>query len=128
MIINLHDLNSHLNPESIIITKDYIEKYSNKTPKPVFFQHEQDIILSQSKYTVTSFIDFGPYKNISNLLTHAGNLQQELDKYVSVKAYTPYKGTTIIPEEIRITSFQTILIDCSAEIQLITNIINTSRI
>ena len=78
LLINVHTLNSHLNPENTIITKVFIEKYSNKTPKPVFFQCKQDIILSWSKYTITSFIDFGPYKNIfSNLLTDAGNLQQE---------------------------------------------------
>ena len=45
-LINVHNLNSHLNPENMIITKDIIEKYSNKTPNPVFFQCEQDIILS----------------------------------------------------------------------------------
>ena len=33
-LINVHYLNSHLNPENTIITKDYIEKYSNETPKP----------------------------------------------------------------------------------------------
>ena len=37
-LINVHNLNSHLNPENTIITKVFIEKYSNKTPKPVFFQ------------------------------------------------------------------------------------------
>ena len=26
---NVYDLSSHLNPENTIITKDYIEKYSN---------------------------------------------------------------------------------------------------
>ena len=46
LLIDIHNLNSHLNPENTIITKDFIEKYSNKTPKPVFFQCEQDIILS----------------------------------------------------------------------------------
>ena len=77
LLINVHNLHSHLNPENMIITKDFIEEYSNKTPKPVFFQCEPDIILFQSKYTVASFIDFGSYKNVfSNLLTYAGNLQQ----------------------------------------------------
>ena len=79
LLINIHNLNSHQNPENTIITKYFIEKYSNKAPKLVFFQCEQVIILSQSKYTVASFIDFGPYKSIfSNILTYAGNLQQEL--------------------------------------------------
>ena len=32
---------------------------------------------------------------------YAGSLQQELDKYGNVNAYTPYKGTTITPEEKR---------------------------
>ena len=46
-----------------------------------------------------------------------------------MKAYTPHEDTHITPEEKRrITSFCTILIECSAEIELITNIINTSRI
>ena len=31
-LINVHNLNSHLNPENTVITKDNIEKYSNKTP------------------------------------------------------------------------------------------------
>ena len=74
LLNNVHDLNSHLNPENTIITKDYIEKYSNKTPKPVFFQHEQDIILPWSKYTVTSFIDFGPYKFFLNFLKNSCDL------------------------------------------------------
>ena len=79
---------------------------------------------------IAGFIDFGPYKNIfSNLLTYAGNLQQELIKYVNVKAYNPYKGTSSTPEERRrMPSFHTILLEYSAEIELITNIINTSRI
>ena len=37
LLTTVHDLNSHVNPENTIITKDYIEKYSNKSPKPVFF-------------------------------------------------------------------------------------------
>ena len=130
-LINIHNLNSHLNPENMIITKDFIEKYSNKTPKPVFFQHEQDIILSPSKYTVTSFIDLGPYKNIfSNLLPYAGNLQQELHKYATMKDYTPYnKDRPSSPEEkSRTVSFHAILIECSAKTELIANIINTLRI
>ena len=129
-LINVHNLNSHLNPENTIITKDYIKRYSNKTPKPVFFQCEQDIILSQTKYTVTSFIDFGPYKNIfSNLLTYAGNLQQEMHKHASMKAYTSHEDIPITPEEKRRkTSFHAILIEYSAELELTTNIINTSRI
>ena len=65
LLINKYNLNSHLCTENTIITKDFIDKKLKKNPKPVFFQGEQDIILSQSKYTVTSFIDFGPYKNIS---------------------------------------------------------------
>ena len=31
LLINVHGLNSHLNPDTVI-TKDYIENYSNKTP------------------------------------------------------------------------------------------------
>ena len=38
LLINIHNLNSHISPENMIISKDFIEKYSNKTPKPVFFQ------------------------------------------------------------------------------------------
>ena len=120
-LINVHNLNSHLNPENMIITKDFIERYSNKTPNLVFFQHEQDIILSWSKYTVTSFIVLWPYKNIfSNLLTYTGNLQQELHKCASMKAYTTHEDAPITPEEKRrITSFHTILIACIGEIELI---------
>ena len=125
-IINVHNFNSHLNPENTVINKDYTEKYSNKTPRPIFFQGEQDILLSQSKYTITSFIDFRPYKNIfSNLLTYAGNLQQELNKYTNVKSYNPFKGRTITPEERRrINSVHSILLECSAEVELIANIIH----
>ena len=46
LLINVCNLNSHLNPENMMITEDFIEKYSNETPKPVFFQCEQNIILS----------------------------------------------------------------------------------
>ena len=60
---------------------------------------------------------------------YAGNLQQELNKYTNVKVYNLYKGTTITPEEKRrINSFHSILLECSAEFELIANIINTSRI
>ena len=46
-----------------------------------------------------------------------------------MKAYTPHDDTPIPPEEKRrITSFHTIVIECSAEIELIMNIKNTSRI
>ena len=45
-----------------------------------------------------------------------------------MKAYNPHEDTPITPEEKKIiTSFHTILIDCSAKIELIANI-NTSRI
>ena len=100
------------------------------TPKLVFFQCEQDIILSQSKYTVTSFIDFGPYKNIfSVLLTYTGKLQQELHKYASMKSYTLHEDTPITPEEKRrITSYNVIWREYSAECELIVTIINTSRL
>ena len=37
LLINVHSLNSHLNQKNMIITKDFMGKYSNKTPKPVFF-------------------------------------------------------------------------------------------
>ena len=80
---------------------------------------------------VYSFIDFGPYKNIiSNLLTYTGNLQQEFHKYATMKDYTPYnKDRPSTPEEkSRIISFYAISIMYSAEIELIVNIINTSRI
>ena len=83
-LINVHNLNSYLNPENMIITKDYIEKYSNITPKPVSFQCEEDINLSWSKYTVTSSIDFGPYKIFSLIYWLSSNLQQELLKYASM--------------------------------------------
>ena len=46
-----------------------------------------------------------------------------------MKAYTPHEDTPITPEEKRrITSFHAILVECSAGIELITNIINASRI
>ena len=69
------------------------------------------------------------YKDIfSNLLTYTDNLQEELLKYASRKVYTPYNvNRPITPEEKgRITPFDTILIQCSAEIELISNIVNTS--
>ena len=46
-----------------------------------------------------------------------------------MKDYTLHKDTPITPEEKRrITSFHAILIDCSAELGLITNVINTSAL
>ena len=49
--------------------------------------------------------------------------------YASMDAYSPHKDTPITPEENSIiTSFHTILVEWSAEIELIANIINKSRI
>ena len=76
-----------------------------------------------------SLIDFGPYKNIfSNLLTYAGNLQQELHRYASMKVNAHYNKNrcTTSEEKGTLSSFHIIPIECSAEIDLIANIINTS--
>ena len=98
LLINIHNLNSHLIPENTITTEEFIEKYSNKTPNPVFFQHEQDIILSQYKYMVTSLIDFGSFKNIfSKLLTYTGNLQQKFHRYASMKVYSRIIKIDLLP-------------------------------
>ena len=57
---------------------------------------------------------------------YTGNLQQELHRYASMKVYATYnkKRPTIPEEKGRITSFYTILTECSAEIELIANICN----
>ena len=38
-LTQLHDLNPHLNLENSVITEDFIQWFSNKTPQPVFFKN-----------------------------------------------------------------------------------------
>ena len=57
----LHDLNAHLSLENSVITEDFIQQFSSKTPQSIFFKRLHDITL-RSQYRVTSFIDFSPYK------------------------------------------------------------------
>ena len=46
-----------------------------------------------------------------------------------MKAHTSHEVAPVAPEEKRrVTSFHTILIECSAECEMIANIINTSRL
>ena len=60
-LTNLHELNAHLNLENSVITEDFVQRFSNKTPQPIFFERSHNVTLSRSQ--VTSFTDFGPYKN-----------------------------------------------------------------
>ena len=62
-LTQLHDLNAHLNLEDSVITKDFVQRFSNNPP-PIFFEKLYDVTLSRSQYRVTSFIDFSPCKNI----------------------------------------------------------------
>ena len=61
-LTQLHDPNAHLKLENAVITEDFIQQFSNKTPQPIFFEWLHDVTLSKSQFRVTSFIDFSPYK------------------------------------------------------------------
>ena len=66
----------------------------------------------------------------SKLLTYADKIKQEVYKYTSMKVYTSGNKDrpNTLEEKGRRTSFHTILVECIAEIELISNIINTSWI
>ena len=62
-LINLHDLNAHLNLENSVIMEDFVQRFQDKTPQPNFFERLHDVTFSRSQCRVQSFIDFGPYKD-----------------------------------------------------------------
>ena len=75
-LTNLHDLNAHLNLENSVIVEDFVQRFSNKTPQPIFLERLHDITLSRFQYGVTSFIDFGPYKDtFPSLIEYANGLK-----------------------------------------------------
>ena len=55
-LINLLDLNAHLNLENSVM-EDFVQRFSNKTPRPFFFERLHDVTISGSQYRVASFID-----------------------------------------------------------------------
>ena len=54
-LTQLNDLNTHLKLENSVITEDFIQKFSNKTPQPVFFKRLHDFTLSRSQYRVSRY-------------------------------------------------------------------------
>ena len=78
LVISLHDLNAYLNLETSVIMEDFVHRFSNRIPHPVF-QNERlhNTTLSRSQYRVTSFINFGPHKyTIPSLIEYAYGLKR----------------------------------------------------
>ena len=129
-LINLHDLNAHLNLEYTMITEDFFERCSNKTHQPIFFERLHDITLSRSQYRMTSFIDFGPYKyTFSLLIEYANGLKRSLCHYASIKRYSSVNSDQPITyeEKSRTQSFHKILAECIEEVKLISTLITSSQ-
>ena len=88
-LTQLHDLYTHLNLENSVITEDFIQHFSNKTPQPVSLERLHDVTLSRSQYRVTSLIDLCPHKNIFPSLIEYGNgLKRSLHHYADIKRYS----------------------------------------
>ena len=88
-LTQLHDCSPHLNLENSVITEDFTQWFSKKTPQPVFFERLHDVTLSSSQYRVTSFTDFNPYKNIfPSLLKYVNGLKRSLHHYADIKKYS----------------------------------------
>ena len=65
------DINEHLKPDDKLKTKEWINKFKNDSLEPVVFERLNSMRVSQSKYLLTSFIDFTMYKqSVSSLLTY----------------------------------------------------------
>ena len=99
-LTHLHDLSAHLNLENSVIMKDFAQRSSNKTPQTVFLERIHNVTLSRSQYRVTSFIDFGPYKNIFlSLIEYANDLKRSLHHYADIKRYSPVNSDQPITYE-----------------------------
>ena len=91
---NLMDLNSHLNlfdnDGSRFEGMDEILKsfQEGKLLYPVFFEKVQDLTLSQSKFQITSFIDFEPYLHIfKKLKRYSISLINDLTEYAEIDTF-----------------------------------------
>ena len=82
-------INPHLNLENSVIMEDFVQRFFNKTPQPIFFERLHNVTLSTSQYRVTSFIDFGQYKNtFPSLIEYANGLKRSLHHYADIKMYS----------------------------------------
>ena len=126
---NLHDLNAHLNIETSVIMEDFVQRFSNKTPKPIFFEWLHNVTLSRSQNRVTSFIDFSPYKyTFPSLIKYADGLKRNLYHYASIIRYSSVKSSQPMTyeENSRTQSFHRIIAECIEEVKMIsTSIINS---
>ena len=129
-LINLHDLNAHLNLENAVITEDFAQRFTNKTPQPVFFERLHDVTLSRSQYRVTSFIDFSPYiYTFPSLIEYVNGLKRSLHHYASIRRYSPVNNDQPITyeEKSRTQSFHKILAECIEKAKLISTLITNSQ-
>ena len=127
---NLHDLNAHLNLENSVIMEDLFQRFSSKTPQPVFFERLHDITLSRSHYRVKSFISFSPYKYaFPSLIEYANGLKRNLCHHASIKRYSPVNNDQPITyeEKSRTQSFHIVLAECIEEVKLISTSITNSQ-
>ena len=90
------DLNSHLNlfdddGSRFEGTDEILKSFQEgKLLYPVFFEKVQDLTLSQSKFQITSFIDFEPYLHIfKKLKRYSISLINDLTEYVEIDTFPP---------------------------------------
>ena len=113
-----------------MIMEDFVQRFSNKTPQPIFFERLHDVTLSRSQYTVTSFIDFRPYNHtFLSLIEYANGLKRSLCHYASIQRYSPVNNYQPISykEENRTQSFHKILAECIKEVKLTSTLITNSQ-
>ena len=122
LLTSLHDLNAHLNLDNSIIMEDFVQRFSKKTPQPIFFERLHDVTLCRCQYRVTNFIDFSPYKyTFPSLIEYANGLKRSLCHYASIKRYSPDNSDQLVTyeEKSRTQSFHNILAECIEEVKMI---------
>ena len=79
---------------------------------------------------MTSFIDFGPYKNIfPSLIEYANGLKRSIHHYADIKRHSPVNSDQPITyeEKSQTQSFHKILAECIEEVKLILALITNSQ-
>ena len=113
-----------------MIMQDFVKRFSNKTPQPIFFERLHNVTLSRSQYRVMSFIDFGPYRcTFPSLIEYANGLKRSLCHYARAKRYSSVDSDQPITyeETSRTQSFHKILAECIEEVKLISTWITYSQ-
>ena len=106
--------------------EDFVQRFSNKTPKPIFFEILPNVTPSRFQYRVASFINFSPYRyTFPSLIECADGLKRSLCHYASMKKYSTVNSDQPLTyeEKGRTHSFHKILAECIKEVKLISALI-----